>query len=256
MNKSLRLEMKQNLRRPPRVYVKSTDLKTIYGSFHADNIGTFTEWDQLTQEQTIELKQFMQNLSAVYKCFSPEPGDALTDFRFRLPINVISAINKLSIICLDEGFELDIFDSIITNIAQQLRISTTKLSNENKIKALSILESINLAEYKKQSFDSQIKAIFTQLSSIHNKSEKLHAKAISLFNKDKSYSPRAIEGMSLGETVPAKWLIACAIDIIIDEEGFDCLTMLSEDDINILWKKPLLKEGYTDDYFEKKTVNS
>ena len=34
MKKLLRLEIKQNLRRPPRVYVKSTDLKTIYAKYH------------------------------------------------------------------------------------------------------------------------------------------------------------------------------------------------------------------------------
>ena len=67
MKKLLRLEIKQNLRIPPRVYVKSIDLKTIYGSFHVDAPDGFEGWGFLSAEQTIELKQFMQNVTAVYQ---------------------------------------------------------------------------------------------------------------------------------------------------------------------------------------------
>jgi len=37
-----------------------------------------------------------------------------------------------------------------------------------------------------------------------NRSEKLHEKAVALFDKDKSYSPLAIKGIANGETTPAK----------------------------------------------------
>lgn len=239
MKKLLVFEIKHNLRRAARVHVKSPDLKVIYGSFSADDPSVFDGWDGLTIEQTIELKQFIQNLNAVHDHLKPEPNNPLTDFRFRLPVNVINTLNSLSAICQEEGIELNVYDSMVLNIVQQMKIATTKLSNDSKSEAFQLLDKAGIAEYKKQDYRSQTQAIFTELLNIYNKSERLHEKAKSLFNKDKSYSPKSIESMASGEINPSKWLIACAIDVLIDD-NIDISRTLSEDDIFMLWAKQLL----------------
>jgi hypothetical protein len=100
-------------------------------------------------------------------------------------------------------------------------------------------------EYKKLDLTLQIQAVFAELLAIHNKSEKLYEKALSLFDKDKSYSPKAIEGMATGESIPSKWLVACAIDILIDEKLDVLKTTLSTNDIFLLWAKQLLDNNHS-----------
>lgn len=246
MKKLLAFEIKHNLRRPARVYVKSPDLKTIYGSFSLDNTNAFENWEALTLAQQTELKQFIHNIDAVNKHIKPEINDVLTEFRLRLPISLIHALNELSIICNKENVELNVYEPIILNIIQQMKISTAKLSNENKTEAFSILEKANIAEYKKIDYSSQIQGIFAELLYIHNKSEKLYEKAKSLFEKDKSYSPKALESMACGESNPSKWLVSCAIDLLFDEEK-DINSLLSEDDLFMLWVKPQLDQNLDND---------
>ena len=239
MKKLLVFEIKHNLHRAARVYVKSPDLKVIYGSFSADNTSVFDNWDKLTIEQTIELKQFIQNLNAVNDHLKPDTNNAFTDFRLRLPVNVINTLNALSAICYKEDIEINVYDSMILNIIQQMKIATTKLSDDAKTNAFNLLEKAGIAEYKKQDYHSQIQAIFTELLNIHNKSEKLHEKAKFLFYKDKSYSPKAIESMATGESNPSKWLVSCAIDVLIDEK-ISLSETISHDDLFMLWAKQLL----------------
>ena len=245
MKKLLRLEIKQNLRRPPRVYVKSTDLKTIHGSFHVDNIEGFNGWDQLSVAQKVELKQFMQNVKAVYDLLTPSPANTLTDFRFRLPYEFIELLENIEIICHQNDVELNIFDAMITSIIQQLKIAVSKLSGENKEQALQLLDKAHLAEYQKIDYSQQTQAVFSELQAVYDRSEKMHQKAINLFGKDKSYSPLAIKGMAEGETTPSKWLVSCAIDVLIDERKETLESMLSEDDLFMLWAKPLLKNDHS-----------
>ena len=239
MKKLLVFEIKHNLHRAARVYVKSPDLKVTYGSFSADNTSAFESWGKLTIEQTIELKQFIQNLNAITEHLKPEANNALTDFRFRLPVNVINTLNSLSAICYQEGIELNVYDSMVLNIVQQMKVATTKLSANTKAEAFNLLEKAGIATYKKQDYSSQIQAVFTELLNIQNKSEKLYNKAKLLFDKDKSYSPKAIESMATGESTPSKWLVSCAIDVLIDEQ-LNLSETLSEDDIFMLWAKQLL----------------
>jgi len=246
MKKLLSFEIKQNLHRAARVYVKSPDLKVIYGSFSTDNTNAFEGWSKLTIEQSVELKQFIQNVNAVNNHLNPTLNNVLTDFRFRLPVNVINTLNKLSALCLQEDIELNIYNSMVLNLVQQMKIATTKLSDNAQKEAFDLLEKAGIAEYKKQDYSSQTQAVFTELLNIHNKSEKLHEKAKSLFKKDKSYSPKTIESMATGESIPSKWLTACAIDLLADEH-INLLGTLSEDDIFMLWAKQLLDSGHTQD---------
>lgn len=240
MKKQLRLEIKQNMRRPPRVYVKSTDLKITYGSFHANDPDGFDGWEKLTPEQTVELKQFIRNVIAVYKYLKPSLSNSLADFRFRLPMEFMDTLEQLELICHEERMEINIFDAIIPSIIQQMKIATAKLSDSAKIKALALLDKANIADFKKQDHSDQIKAVFSELQAIFNRSEKLHKNAMNYFNKDKSFSPRAIQGMATGETLPSKWLVACAIDVLLDEKKEILTTMLSSDDLFMLWAKPLI----------------
>ena len=237
MKKLLTFEIKNNLHRAARVYVKSPNLKVIFGSFSMDNTGAFDGWDELTIEQTIELKQFIQNVNAINEHLQHEHNNTLTDFRFRLPVNVINTLNSLSALCHKEDIDLNVYDSMVLNIIQQMKIASAKLSDEAKIDAFNLLEKAGIAEYKKQDYRSQIQAIFTELLNIQSKSEKLHSKANALFEKDKSYSHKAIESMATGDSRPSRWLVACAIDVLIDEK-IDLMRTLSEDNFFVLWAKP------------------
>lgn len=254
MKKVLRFEIKQNLHRSARIYVKSPDLKTSYGYFHADNPTSFDGWNQLSPAQTIELKLFIQNIDAINTLLSKEASSNLIDFRFRLPIDFVTTINELGSLLIQEGIEFNLFESAITGMIQQLKIATTKLNDKEKHQALTMLDKIGLAEYRKLDFTQQKQAVFSELLAVHNKSEKLHDKALHLFKKDKSFSPLAIEGMATGdsEIVPSNWLVACAIDILIDEKLSILKKILSDNDLFILWAKPLLDHEFDlDELLEK-----
>lgn len=249
MKKVLRFEIKQNLHKPSRIYVKSPDLKASYGYFHADNPFSFDGWNKLSPEQTIELKLFIQNLDAINTMLDKGASSNLIDFRFRLPMNFVETINELGSLLIKEGIEFNIFESAIAGMIQQLKIATTKLKDKEKRQALTILDKIGLAEYKKLDFTPQKQAVFSELLSIHDKSEKLHEKAFDLFKKDKSFSPLAIEGMATGDSdmIPSNWLVACAIEILIEEKLQILKSVLSDNDIFVLWAKPLLNNGFDPD---------
>ena len=127
-----------------------------------------------------------------------------------------------------------------------MKVATTKLSDNAKKEAFALLEKAGIAEYKKQDYSSQTQAVFTELLNIRNKSEKLHEKAKTLFQKDKSYSPKTIESMATGESSPSKWLVACAIELLMDEH-VNLLQTLSGDDVFMLWAKQLLDNDHTRD---------
>ncbi|WP_454783519.1 hypothetical protein [Legionella sp. WA2022007384] len=244
MKKLLRFEVKQNLRRPSRVYVKSTDGKNIYGSFHMNEPDLFDGWNNLSINQTIELKQFMQNLKAIHQHLHPSPTSTLLDLRFRLPYEFIEVLEQIEIICDEQKVELNIFEPMVSSMIQQIKIAVGKLSGSSKEHALTLLNQVNLAEYKKQDFSNQIKSIFSELQAVVNRSEKLHHKAITLFDKDKSYSPMAVKGMASGETTPSKWLVACAVEVLLNEKNDILFKILTEDDVFMLWAKQLLDQGH------------
>ena len=51
--------------------------------------------------------------------------------------------------------------------------------------------------------------------------------------------------MAEGETTPSKWLVSCAIDILMEERSAPLDSMLSSDNLFMLWAKPLLKEEFS-----------
>lgn len=245
MKKLLRFEVKQNLRKSPRIYVKSVETKELYGSFTPETMENFDGLEKLSKPELWELKQYIQNIKAIYKYLNPSNSNMLTDFRFRLPMQFVEMLNELTELCEEEGVTLDIFDGIITSIVHQARIATSKLKGGAKMKALALLDKANIADFQKQTHAEQIQSVFAELQIIYNRSEKLHQKALSLFSKDKSYSPRAIEGMATGETLPSKWLVACAIDLLIDELCERVKTLLTANDFYLLWGKPLFDSTYS-----------
>lgn len=140
MKKLLRFEIKHNLRRASRVYVKSTDSKVLYGSFHMDKPDSFEGWDKLSIKQTIELKQFMQNINAVYKHLHPALPLTLIDFRFRLPYEFIETLDQISIICHQHNVDFNIFDPMIKSITRQITVAVSKLTGQSKKQATDILD--------------------------------------------------------------------------------------------------------------------
>jgi hypothetical protein len=65
-----------------------------------------------------------------------------------------------------------------------------------------------------------------------------------LFDKDKSYSPNAIDGMPRDQSQPAKWLVACAVDVLIEERLPILEQCLNENVLFLLWVKPLLDNKF------------
>lgn len=244
MKKTLRFEMKQNLRRATRIYVKSHDLKTSYGYFHADNPASFDGWALLSDEQKTELTLFIHNIEAINTLLGNDASNRLADFRFRLPIDFLATLHEAANVFNAENVRYNFFEAAITGITQQMKLATAQLSPEKKLEALALLDKAGLAAYQKFDLTSPTKAVFAELLALHNKSEKLHEKAMALFSKDKSYSPRCIEGIALGESQPAKWLTACAIDLLIDERRDILGSFLNDDELFMLWAKPLLDNKF------------
>jgi hypothetical protein len=52
--------------------------------------------------------------------------------------------------------------------------------------------------------------------------------------------------MAKGETVPAKWLVACAIEVLANEKPDILQKTLSHDDLFMLWAKQLVDNGQGD----------
>lgn len=244
MKKALRFEMKQNLRRATRIYVKSHDLKICYGYFHADNTASFDGWALLSDEQKAELTLFIHNIEAINTLLGNDASNRLVDFRFRLPVDFLTTLHELVNIFNTENVRYNFFEAALTGITQQMKLATAQLSAEKKLEALTLLDKAGLADYKKFDLASPTQAVFSELLGLHNKSEKLHEKARTLFNKDKSYSPKCIEGIALGESQPAKWLTACAIDLLIDERLDILGSFLNDDELFMLWAKPLLDNKF------------
>lgn len=239
--KKLSFAVKANMNRPPRVHVQSADKKTTYGAFQANDCNEFNNWEKLDTEETIELKQYMNNLIAIEHYFSTQSLGEQKDFRIRLPGSFIQAISDLSIICLEEDINLDVYDAMISAAIQQLKIKTASLSDEKKQRALAALSKIGLAENSKPDVSLKIQAVFSELLSIHNKSEKLHQKAIELFKKDKSLAPMTIEEIAKGALSTPRWIVTCAIEILLEEKPDILQKLLSDEDILFFWANPLLK---------------
>jgi hypothetical protein len=250
--KKLSFAVKANMNKPPRVHVQSADKKTTYGAFQANDCSEFNSWEKLSPEETIELKQYMNNLIAIEHYFSTQSLGEQKDFRIRLPGSFIQAISELSVICLEEGISLDVYDAMISAAIQQLKIKTSSLSDDKKQRALAILNQIGLAENSKPDVSLKIQAVFSELLSIHNKSEKLHQKAIALFNKEKSIAPKTIEEIAKGKLSTSRWLVTCAIEILLEEKPDILQKTLSDEDILFLWANPLLKNNIPKEELFKK----
>jgi len=241
--KNLIFNIKRNLKKSPKIYVISPDKKITYGSFSASNPDEFDGWDVLSTIQTIELKQYMSNMRSLMSHFDDAALNEQTDFRLKLPIRFIQCINEINDLALKSNVDMDIFDPMIVSIIQQLKIVTTKLPPEEKKIALSSLDKLGLSEYKKIDYSNQIRSIFSELLTIHNKSEKLQTIANELFNKDKGISPKSIDAIAKGELSTSRWLVACAIEIMLQERPSILFSTLSIDDLFMLWAKQLLDHG-------------
>ena len=241
--KKLSFAVKANMNKPPRVHVQSADKKTTYGSFQANNCDEFNGWDKLSQEETIELNHYMNNLKAIEHYFSTKALSEQKDFRIRLPSSFMDTLDELSTLCFEEHLDLNVYDAMISAAIGQLKIKTARLPDEKKQKALALLNQLGLSENVKADVSLKIQAVFAELLSIHNKSEKLHQKAKALFNKDKSIAPKTIEEIAKGELSTSKWLVACAIEILLEEKPEIVQKILADDDILFLWATPLLKNN-------------
>ncbi|HAU0935422.1 TPA: hypothetical protein JBH70_15850, partial [Legionella pneumophila] len=241
--KKLSFAVKANMNKPPRVHVQSADKKTTYGSFQANNCDEFDAWNKLSPEETIELKHYMNNMSAIEHYFSTKALSEQKDFRIKLPNSFIGTIDEISKLCSEEDINLNVYDAMISAAIGQLKIKTASLPDDKKQQALMLLNQLGLSENVKSDVSLKIQAVFSELLSIHNKSEKLHQKSIVLFNKDKSISPKTIEEIAKGDLSTSKWLVSCAIEILLEEKPDIVQKILSDNDILFLWATPSLKNN-------------
>ena len=137
------------------------------------------------------------------------------------------------------NIEPDIFEPLIVSMIQKLKIVTAQLPEFEKKLATAALERIGLAEYEKIDYSRQIQAVFSELMTVHNKTEKLKVAAKELFNKEKGVSPKTIESIANGTLSTSRWFVACAIDVLLKEKLDFLKTSLSLDDLFILWVRPL-----------------
>ncbi len=237
--KKLLFTVKRNINRPPKIYVASADRKTTYGSFTADSFDQFDNWESLSPEETIELKQYMDNMKAIERHFGKKALNEQQDFRIRLPQSYIEAIHEISLICNEANQHIDIYENMINASIQHLKVTTAKLPDDEKQKCLSILNTLGLSDNKKIDASLKIQAVFSELLSIHNKSEKLHQKALELYNKDKSIAPKTIEEIAKGEQETSRWLVSCAIDILIEEKPDIIKKLFSKEDMIHFWINPM-----------------
>lgn len=119
--KKLSFAVKTNMNKPPRVHVQSADKKTTYGAFQANDCSEFNGWEKLSPEETIELKQYMNNLIAIEHYFSTQSLGEQRFHEFAFTGSFIQAISELSVICLTEGINLDVYDAMISAAIQQLK---------------------------------------------------------------------------------------------------------------------------------------
>lgn len=242
MSKQLLFETRQNLKKPPKVYVRDSDTKAIIGSFTFDKLSEFNGWDKLSQSQKYELQRYMQNIQAIMPLMDAEKGYNTEDLRFRLPSHLTQGLYEINALMEEENRSFDIYDSLVKSILQTLLSASNQLSHENKYKLDFILAKIGLIHTLRSDYKYQNKAIFSELCKINNKVEKLYQKALQLFQKDKSYSALSLENMANGEMIPQKWLSACAIAVLLDE-NVTIIDFLNYDDIFMLFAKPLLDHG-------------
>lgn len=251
MKKYLRFEIKQNLHNPGRVYVRKADSKDLCGSFRLDTPDDFDNWDSLNGDEKVELNFFIKNIKAINSHLLINHSESLSDIRLRLPDSLVKGLYDISRLCEKNGTNFNIFDSIITSIVQNIKVSTNELCEPDKQEAQRIIERLNLTGINKQDHKDQIRVVFSELQKVLDFSQKLYLKSDILFEKNKRYSNRAIQGMALGETVPSKWLVSCAIDILLDESPSVIQTILTPDDFFMLYIRPMSKSKISSNNLSK-----
>jgi hypothetical protein len=250
----LNVQIKRNQFKAPRIFISSATTKKLFGSFSADNPKTFKDWGKLNPAESCELKHIMDNFEAIKEYLGSDALlEAHSNIRLVLPMTLIKMIERISLLSHEAESDINIYEGIILAIIQNLKGAVAKLPFVQKKEALALLETLGLAEYKKKDYSNEVKAVFSELLSVFNKSEKLKEKASSLFQKPKSFSPLTFENLALAEHTPSKWVVACAIDVLLSEKLQIVLKMLSADDIAILWAKPLLNNNQTEYVYNRIT---
>lgn len=242
--KNLSFNVKRNLSKSPKIYVLSVDKKITYGSFSADNTKEFSGWGALSAAQKSELLQYMQNMQCIKKQFGLTGLNEQTDFRLRLPNSLIQCINEINIMSTENEIEMDIYQPIMQSIIHQLKVASQKLPEQEKEKALDLLNKIGVSD-NKMDYSSQIQKIFSELVHVYMKTEKLQDNALELFKKDKLLSARSIDSIAQGLIQPTKWMTACAIEILLKERNELIKKILTDDDFFMLWAKPLLDNDFS-----------
>ena len=90
---------------------------------------------------------------------------------------------------------------------------------------------------------TKIPALFTELLTITHKSEKLELAAKNLFDKTKILTPKTLDKIACGEMSTSKWIVTCAIDILIQEKPKPIKALFSADELFFLWARPLLNRA-------------
>ena len=142
--KLLSFEVKLNLKKAPRIHVRSSACNQIYGSFPANEPDKFEGRNKMNLQENNELNLYTSNLNAIKEHLGLNFLNELTDYRLRLPASLIDIIDKTNMICAQESVELDIYPSIIKSIVEALKAAVANLDGKNREEAINLLQKVGL----------------------------------------------------------------------------------------------------------------
>lgn len=94
-------------------------------------------------------------------------------------------------------------------------------------------------------FSKKIQALFTALLLVTNPSEQLEVAAKQLFDKVKTLSLLTLEQIARGERATSKWIITCALDVLIQAQSNVVQSLFSSDELFIFFARPLLNRKFS-----------
>lgn len=120
MNKNLFFQITYNQKKAPRVYIKIRKTNEIIGSFSFDNLPCEGDFVNLPDDIQIEINRFVNNIKAIVPHIDKDKIKIFNNFNFRLPMNMLEAINKIEKLYQKEGKSFDIYQPMVDAITQTI----------------------------------------------------------------------------------------------------------------------------------------
>lgn len=240
---ALAFSVKENKYKPTRINVHCNQTGQHVGSFTLEIQAPeeFSEWKELDEQQQYEFQLYFYNLKYLADDLNVKAIDS-ENFRLLLSAPLIEALKQLSKEAKRQKIIFNPINAMLNGMLNYCRNVEVKLKKKNKTFSALEYAGVELVskqtEYKKQNEDS-LKLIFSALSKIYNKHDKLLTYA-AYFDKDKTISDNAIKLISEGKSKAASWMVSCAL-MVLGEEGDKSIKSLPRVDFLSLWLMPLVR---------------